>query len=105
LPRICSYELPPASAGGCDFPVEALAEMVKGVSILRALAEALRNCSIFVFRLKPVQTLLYLRLKPEAIHKAEEVEANKKGCLSGSLISFVTSLFRYISLSSMSKFA
>jgi hypothetical protein len=45
----------------------------KKFPVLTALTKALRKKSDFIFWLKPTLAQTNLRLKPEAIHKAEEV--------------------------------
>jgi hypothetical protein len=51
-----SYELPPASAGG-DVPSESASAEIKKkcARINKALAKAVRNYPILIFRLKPVE--------------------------------------------------
>ena len=68
------HQLPPASAGGSGL-CNRLEPKQKEFLILTASAKALRNSSI-LFRLKPTSSRRYLRLKPEATHKADEAGGN-----------------------------
>jgi len=53
-------------------------KLKEAACVKRALAEALLNYAFLFFRLKPFLWDACLRLKPEAIHKAAEVESKQK---------------------------
>ena len=77
-PEILHHELPPASAGGVDLYFFGLSRNQNKFPLLTALAKALRNEADFIFWLKPALAQTNLRLKPEAIHKANKAEAVRR---------------------------